>query len=453
MFWHLYTPREYLDIQSPGADNRPEGTGRSIDDVLIGEYFQKYDEISSNLTGKWVRFRGENSDNIVVAPETLNLPGDDFPILWTQETGEGYAGPVIYNGRAYILDYIESMSSDALRCFDLVTGKELWRRWYRVPMRRNHGFSRSVPAIGEGYIVTIGPRGHVMSCDPLTGELKWTLDMQKEFNSVIPMWFTAQCPLVEGNTLILAPAGDDVLFAGIDVHTGEILWSTPNTLEYALSHSSVIPMTVSGKRMYVYIGVGGVCAISAEEADRGTLLWATSTWRAPVAVASPLQIANNRIFVTAGYDIGGAILQVDRQGERWTVSVDQYRPQHGLSSEQQTPIFYNNMVIANLPSKSAPMVRQRLAMYSSTNLRTHVWASNADEVRGLLGPYIVINNHLFLFTEHCDLFVYEIMPQSMRLVKRQRIMEGVDAFGPMAYADGLLLLGDAYTIMAMKIAD
>ena len=71
-FWHLYTPRGFLDVQLPGADNRPEGAGRSIGDVLIGEYFQKYDETASDLTGKWLRFRGENSDNILVARETLN---------------------------------------------------------------------------------------------------------------------------------------------------------------------------------------------------------------------------------------------------------------------------------------------------------------------------------------------------------------------------------------------
>jgi outer membrane protein assembly factor BamB len=64
--WHLYTPRSDLSIQAPGADNRPEGSARNINDVLIGEFFMKYGEVSTELTGKWPCFRGESSHNIIV---------------------------------------------------------------------------------------------------------------------------------------------------------------------------------------------------------------------------------------------------------------------------------------------------------------------------------------------------------------------------------------------------
>ena len=449
--WHLHTPRSFLSIQNPGADNRPEGTARNIHDVLIGERFMKYNDFESDLTGKWIQFRGERSDNIIIAPETIRTSGDDYPVLWTVETGEGYAAPVIYNGRAYFLDYIEDISSDALRCFSLETGKELWRRYYRSPMRRNHGFSRTVPAIGEGYIITIGPMGHVMSCDPITGELKWTIDLPKEFGSEIPRWHTGQCPLVYDDILILAPVGLEILLAGFDCHTGEMLWSTPNTLNYEKSHSSVIPMELGGKKTFVYIGVGGVCGISAEKADRGTLLWETSRWQPLTAVPSPVRVSANRIFLCAGYGTGGAMLEINRQGDRWTASViEQYNPNVGISCEQHTPIFYNNMLISVLPKSGGPM-RNRIVCYAPSNLRIPIWTSSADE-QIVDGPYIIINNLLFALSERGELFVYEILQQSMRLLKRQQILDGKDAFGPLAYADGILILGDEYTMKALKIS-
>ena len=46
-------------------------------------------------------------------------------------------------------------------------------------MKRNHGFSRTVPVIRDEYVITIGPQGHVMCCDPVTGDLKWGIDMAK----------------------------------------------------------------------------------------------------------------------------------------------------------------------------------------------------------------------------------------------------------------------------------
>ena len=449
--WHLYTPRDYLAIQAPGADNRPEGSTRSINDVLIGEFFMKYDDaFSSDLTGKWVRFRGERSDNVIVAPEIIHTSDGDYPVLWSIPTGEGYAAPVIYNGRFYFLDYHEELSSDALRCFSLETGKELWRRWHRVPMKRNHGFSRTVPAVGEGYIIAIGPKGHVMCCDPITGEKKWSIDMQKEYGTEIPNWYTGQCPLVDGDILVLAPAGEEILMTGINCRSGETLWTTPNTLNYKMSHSSVIQMTLAGKKTYVYIGHGGVCGVSADEADRGTLLWETSKWNPSQVSPSPVQLSANRFFVVAGYGMGGALLQVDRQGNKWTVSiVEQHKPGEGLSSEQQTPILYNNMLISVLP-KDGGGSRERLVCYSPSNLRTPIWTSAAGERFGY-GPYAIINNLLFAFKDDGELYVYEIMRQSMKLVKQQRIMDGMDAWGPLAYADGILILGDAHEIKGVKI--
>lgn len=62
-----------------------------------------------------------------------------------------------------------------------------------------------------------------MCCDPVSGELKWTLDMEKNYMTEVPFWYTGQCPLVDGNTLILAPAGEEILLTGVDCLTGEIV--------------------------------------------------------------------------------------------------------------------------------------------------------------------------------------------------------------------------------------
>lgn len=448
--WHIYTPREELTAQLPGADNRPEGLTRKADDVVVGEYFMKYEDTQSALTGKWTGFRGERVDNIVATPDKLNTSADEYPEVWSFDTGEGHAAPVVYNGRVYMLDYIEAQSSDALRCFSLETGKELWRRWYRVPMKRNHGFSRTVPVIREGYVITIGPQGHVMCCDPLTGDMKWSLDMQRTFKTEVPFWYAGQCPYVDGDVLVLAPAGEEALMIGVDCLTGETVWTTPNTPGYKMSHSSVIPMTLAGKRTYVYIGIGGVCGVSADKADQGTLLWETSKWQPSVVAPSPVQVSANQLFLVAGYGSGGALLQVDRAGAKWTTSLlDQYKADKGLSSEQQTPILYKDMFISVMP-KDGGGLRGKLVCFRPSNLHSPVWSSAADERFGL-GPYLIINDHLFALKDDGELYVYEIHAKEMKLVKKQRIMEGVDAWGPMAYADGMLILRDAHVVKCLKI--
>ena len=448
--WHLYVPRE-LTLQNPGADNRPEGLARKADDVVIGEYFMKYsDEAPTALTGAWPNFRGVAHNNIVESPEAIQASAEEYPILWSFDTGEGHAAPVIYKGRVYVLDYDEGLSSDALRCFSLESGQELWRRWYRVPMKRNHGFSRTIPVVGEDYVVTVGPQGHVMCCDPVTGEMKWGLDMHKLFSTEVPFWYTGQCPCVENGKLILAPAGEETLLAGVDLETGELLWQTPNSVGYKMSHSSVMPMTLGGKRTFVYAGIGGVCGISAEKNDIGTLLWHTKQWQPSVIAPSPLRLSNNQIFLVAGYGTGGALLQVDRNGSSWSTKLlDQYKADKGLSSEQQTPILFNNMIISVMP-KDGGGLRSRLVCFSPNDLHNPIWTSSGEERFGL-GPYLVINQKLFVFKEDGELYVYAIEAKSMKLLKQQRIMEGVDAWGPMAYADGYLVLRDAHTVKCLRI--
>ncbi len=81
---------------------------------------------------------------------------------------------------------------------------------------------------------------------------------------------------------------------------------------------------------------------------------------------------------------------------------------------------------------------------------TPVWTSAANEQFGL-GPYIVINKNLFAFKDDGELYVYEVQQRSLKLLKKQRIMEGADAWGPMAYADGMLIVRDAHTIKCLKL--
>jgi outer membrane protein assembly factor BamB len=448
--WHVYEPQKKFAMQVPGADNRPPETARKAGDVRIGEFFMRYGESTSALTGKWVCFRGDNFSNVIRTANKIVYSGDDYTELWSVATGEGHAAPVIYNGLVYFLDYDETLSSDMLRCFSLETGREQWRRWYRTPMKRNHGFSRTVPAISGDYIITLGPQGHLMCCHPLTGELKWAKDMQKEFRTEVPFWYTGQCPRVDNGTLVVAPAGEEVLLAGIDCNTGETVWETPNTLKFKMSHSSVTPMTLHGKKTYVYAGIGGVCGISAEKSDRGKLLWSQTKWQPSVVAPSPLQLSESHIFLVAGYGAGGALLKVDATGDKWTATItQQYKPSEGLSSEQQTPILYNNMILTIMP-KDGGSLRDKFVAYSPTDLHTPVWTSAADERFGL-GPYLVINDRFFALKDDGELYVYKIETGNMRLEKKQRVMEGVDAWGPMAYADGRLLVRDAHNVRCLKI--
>ena len=97
-------------------------------------------------------------------------------------------------------------------------------------------------------------------------------------------------------------------------------------------------------------------------------------------------------------------------------------------------------------------MRERISIYQPSDLHRGVWNSSSDERFGL-GPYLIIDGRLFALKEDGQLFVYEIEANSMKLLRKQTVIEdGADAWGPMAYADGMLLLRDAKTVKCFEIS-
>jgi outer membrane protein assembly factor BamB len=98
-------------------------------------------------------------------------------------------------------------------------------------------------------------------------------------------------------------------------------------------------------------------------------------------------------------------------------------------------------MLITIPPKDGGGIREKVVAYSTSNLRTPIWESAADERFGL-GPYLIIGKYLFALKDDGELYVYQLQSKSMKLVKKQRIMNGQDAWGPMAFADGYLVLRD-----------
>jgi len=450
-FWFMHDPVKDLTVNLPGLDNRPKADTGATEVINIGENFIEYESHKSLLTGKWTRFRGNDFDNI--SKENIKLIdswGADGPkILWTQELGEGHAAPAVYNGKVYLLDYDEIRKRDALRCFSLETGIELWKRSYNVHVKRNHGMSRTVPAVNDKYVVTIGPRGHVMCSSTETGEYFWGIDLVKEYQSEIPFWYTGQCPLIKDNTVILAPGGTSLLI-GIDCASGEIIWETPNPGKWKMSHSSVMPMTFAGKDMYIYCAVGGICGISAEQEDIGRIIWSTNTFSPTVIAPSPLVLDDGKVLITAGYGAGSMLFRLLPVGDNFEVEVLQkYKPREGLASEQQTPLFYKGHIFGILP-KDAGVLLNQMVCCTTSDCKNYLWTSGKTERFGL-GPYIIADDKFFILKDDGTLCIARADQYGLKILDRSRIIDGQDAWGPLVIIDGYLIMRDSKQMVCLDI--
>lgn len=451
VWWLMKDPTAKFTESLPGLDNR--GIADTVlEKVDIGKIFEVYSTDYKAMAESWNRFRGSGCDNISKSPlklkDKFGPAGPD--IRWSLQLGEGHSGAAIYKGLVYLLDYDEKDKADLLRCFSLANGKELWRRGYHVGVKRNHGMSRTVPAITEKYILTIGPRCHVMCLDRATGNFRWGIDLAKDYQAEIPFWYTGQCPMIDNDVAVIA-AGGKSLMIGVNCETGQKLWETPNPDGWKMSHSSIMPFTFGGRKMYVYSAIGGLMGIAADGADVGKVLWKTTAWNHSVVVPSPVCMPDGKIFITAGYGAGGMMLQLKSDNGNFSIDVlQEYLPRFGLACEQQTPVYWQGHLFGILPKDAGPLRNQFVCVDPSDAMKM-VWSSGPTARFGL-GPYFVADNKFFILDDEGTLSV--IKPSVSKYIQLDQVKvvrDGADAWAPMAIADGYLLLRDSKTMVCINM--
>ena len=393
------------------------------------------------LPGLWPGYRGPNRDGVNSEATRLarSWPPSGPKVLWSVALGEGYAAPAVRNGRVYILDYDQGAQCDALRCFSLASGAEIWRRSYPVVVKRNHGMSRTIPAVTDKYVVSLGPKCNVMCCDAVTGAVKWQIDLVRDYGTTVPEWYAGQCPLIDGNRAILAPGGKALMIA-LDLETGKVVWQTPNPRNWQMTHSSIMPMTFAGKPMYVYCGSGGVAGVSAKD---GAILWDTTEWTINTAtIPTPIPIGDGRVFLCGGYDSGAMMLRLVDEGGKIAA-----RPLYRLAStvfgsDQQTPLLYQGHIYGVRPSG------EMVCLGLDGKI---VWTSGNTQTFGL-GAYTIADGLLFAIGDNGKLTMAEASPAGWKPLAQAKVLDGPDCWGPMAVVGGRLLARDLNHMVCLDVA-
>jgi outer membrane protein assembly factor BamB len=442
LFWWRSQRDGDVTERLPGADQPPGAAGAAaVNPILAGKLIPGPGQ-PSHLPGFWPQFRGPNRDGI--SPDATPLarswaaagPG----VLWSVKCGEGYAGVVVREGRVYLLDYDYDQKQNALRCLSLADGGEIWRYAYPMAVKRNHGMTRTVPAVADKFVVAMDPKCNVLCLDVASGELRWGLNLVHEYGATVPPWYAGQCPLIDSNTVVLAPGGRDALLAAVDLATGQPLWRAPNPHEWKMTHSSIMPMEFAGRRFYVYCASGGVAGVSARD---GSLLWETSSWKISIAtVPSPVILDNGRIFLSGGYNAGSLLLQLREQDGRLVPETVLKLPPEIFGATQQTPIFHDGHVYGTRPN----------GQFVCLGLDGKVaWASPALDSFGR-SPFLLADGVFFVMNEDGKLSLIPDSPAQLSILAQAQVLQGGEAWGPMALAGGRLLARDFTRLVCLDVA-
>ncbi|MCX7805860.1 MAG: PQQ-binding-like beta-propeller repeat protein [Planctomycetota bacterium] len=402
----------------------------------------------SAIRGSWPQFRGPDRSN--VAPDSEKLPPtlskETVRIVWSLEVGEGHAGAAVAEGCVYLIDYDRDRQEDAIRCLSLDDGREIWRYSYPARVKRNHGMSRTVPAVANGFLVGIGPLCHVTCLEAATGKPRWALDLVRDFGATVPQWYAGQCALIDGGAAIIAPGGDGALMMAVELESGKIRWKTPNPGGWKMSHVSIMPMDRRGGRQYLYGTARGVVGVSASD---GRILWRYEDWKMSTPVASPLPIDQDRIFLAGGYGFGGCAM-IRLAGGPPDMRVEEiFRlGQDAFGSEQHTAVLYEGHLYGIL-CRQAVKGGELACLALDGKVR---WTSGRSRRFGL-GPFMIADGKILALEDNTGMLrMFAADPAGCREFGSLKVLDGHDAWAPMALADGRLLLRDSTRLVCLDVS-
>jgi outer membrane protein assembly factor BamB len=250
----------------------------------------------------WPHWLGPNSNGISEEP----LPQADWSanppkVAWKKSVGEGYAIVSVVGNRVYTTGNAEG--KDTVWCLDAESGKEIWKFSYTCEAGEHPG-TRCTPTIDGSLLFTFSREGELYCLDAEKGTKKWVASVARQ-GAPKPMWGFADHPVVRSDRLYLT-AGPIFCFKK---ETGELIWKSGSDKG---GYSTASFFEYKGKTLLVTMVDAGILIVNADDGKEVTRMdWPTKPYR--VHVVTPI-IEDNKIFISSGYGMGGALLEMTDDG-------------------------------------------------------------------------------------------------------------------------------------------
>ncbi len=367
----------------------------------------------------------------------------DAERLWKKPIGEGWSGFVAHGGMAWTAH--QDGEFESVICLEIESGDLMWD--YRHARRHDDTLGgagpRATPTLDDGRLYAQGANGLLVCLDASNGQLLWQQDISELVGvSLIAdttpaglafqvedsklTWGHAGSPLIEGD-LVIVPGGgprdgDQYSLIAFDKFTGIEQWRAGDE---AIGYSSPVVLTLDGVRQFVIVNEN--CVTGHDLA--GKTLWGFP-WEghsdSDASTSQSIQVGDNRVLVSKGYGVGGALFEINRTGSgTWDVA----------------PVWQNVRVLKT--KLTSPVVRDELAWALSDGILECVDLTNGQRIwkRGRYGhgQLLLIGEYLLVHSERGFLTVVPATREGLRELDRVDTIDGV-CWNTLAVYDNFVLV-------------
>ena len=414
----------------------------------------------------WPQFLGPDRNSI--SPQKglfRSWPENGPEVLWSVDIGIGFGGPVVKNGKVYLLDRDDEVG-DFMRCFNLKTGEELWRFSYNAPGKLPFPGSRSVPIVDDRHVYSCGPNGDLYCIDIHTHQPVWHKNVWRDFGGEkLPTWGITQNPIIYGDLLIVASQAPQAGVVAYHKVTGNIVWQTPSLGIVGYSNPKVvkiygedhIAMTTSSFRARGSdeVTMGKVVGL---DPGTGNILWQYTNWDCGNSVPCPVEAGDNKLLIAG--ELRANMFKVNRTADG-AFTVTELFTTEEFGDETKTPVLYNGHFYAmhRTVNKRDGLV----CMDMEGNIK---WQTKRNPNFDF-GSMILADGLLLACDGFKTLYLIEPDPTAFKAISKAEILRegGVSTEGfsgtvsstqnyaPLALADGMLLIRDQYRMLCVRVGE
>jgi outer membrane protein assembly factor BamB len=423
---------------------------------LLATAFLLFACLSGSRAQDWPQFLGPERNSTSPQKGILRSWPETGPdVLWTANVGPGYGGPIIKDGKVYILDRDDALG-DIMRCFDFSNGKELWRYSYDAPGTFQYPGSRSVPAVDGNRVYSCGPYGDLYCIDINTHKPVWKKNIMRDFGGTkIPVWAITQCPLIYGNLLIISYSKDP--YAGLVAYnkiTGDIVWKTEAIGNETYASPSVakiagedhIVMVFSSTNTFMHSDINtSPGRIIGLKPQTGKILWEYNNWENAIQVAPALDAGEGKIIVVGGYEHGVVMIKVDKKSDG-SYGVTELYKHNDFGDHTKPPILYNGYFYAQFSTNSK---RDGLCCMSMDGKL--MWKTMRSPLFDK-GSMILADGLILATDGRKTLYLIQPDPSGFKPLASSEMLGNGQNWAPLALAEGKLLIRDQSRLMCVRVA-
>jgi len=224
--------------------------------------------------------------------------------------GRGFASVTIADGRLYTTGNFED--GQGVVAVDALTGHDVWRKTLTsgIPEHDYKG-SRCSPTVDGDRLYVTTTDGRIACLKAADGEIVWSQEFKQWGGKLMSRWGFSESPLVDGDRVICTPGGTGAMVVALEKQTGKEIWrsSVPdfNPGKSGAGYSSLVVSHGAGVKQYVTLVGAGAIGVRAED---GKFLWGYPRIANGTANISTPLIDGDNVFVSTGYQTGGALLKL-----------------------------------------------------------------------------------------------------------------------------------------------